>query len=216
MPFTVMLVAVIVCAAAVVKVPLDPMVSAAMAVRFTAVVVVPPFICKLLNVVKMVAGKVLVPVKITVPVPGVHVAVPVPMVIAPPRLSVPPAVMVMVPFADATVPPSLKLPAISVEPLVKVIVPLLAAILFPTNTAPETVSVEELENVSVPADAVAPVCPSCTLAHAEAASTVTVKPPSMITTSPAIGCTPAPTADPPLVVDHTVPVEFDQFPVALE
>ena len=215
MPFNVTVVAVMVCAAAVVKVAPEAMVKFAIAVRLTAVVVIPPLIVKLLNVVKIVVGNVLVAVKITVPVPGFHVLVPVPRVIAPPRLSVPPAVMVIVPFAPATLPPRSKLPALSVEPLVKVIVPELPVILLPRTTAPETVRVEEPEKVSVPAPAVAAL-PSCKLVHAEATSTVTVKPRSMVTSSPAIGFTFAATAAPPLVNDHTVPVEFDQFPDAME
>jgi hypothetical protein len=65
--------------------------------------------------------------------------------------------MLTLPNAPAIVPPILKLLAIRVEPLVKVIVPELPLILFPAKTAPETVRVEEFENVSVPAEAVAPV-----------------------------------------------------------
>lgn len=206
--------AVIVCVPVGLKVAPEPIVKDAIAVILAPVVVVPPLISRLLKVVNTEDGNVLVPVKINLPAPGVHVLEPVPRVIAPPRLNVPPADIIIVPFAPAMVPPSLKLPAIRVEPLVKVIVPELPEILFPTVTAPETVSVEEFEKVSEPADAVAPVCPNWMLAHAEAAFTVTVNPRSMNTASPATGYTPAPTATPPDVKDHVVFAV--QLPVALE
>jgi hypothetical protein len=77
---------------------------------------------------------------------------------------------------------------------------------------PETASVKApTDNVPDPA---LPGLPNWILAHAEFVLTVTVNPLSIITTSPAIGKTPAPTATPPEVVDQVV-FEF-QFPVARE
>lgn len=83
--------------------------------------------------------------------------------------------------------------------LLKFIVPVTDVALFTLMVKPPTVSIERELTVSDPKEAVF-------------ALTVTVKPPSIITSSPATG-TAAPDA-PPDVADH-VPVEF-QFPVATE
>lgn len=136
----------------------------------TPSVVVPPLMVRFLNVVKIVAGRVLVAVSSTVPapVPGVHV-LPAPFtVIVPPTLSVPPAVIVMVPCPGvAPAFPRVRLPQVRVEPLEKVMIPSLAASpLFPIATLPDTVSEGVApEKVSVPVLAVA-VPASCTLAQA--------------------------------------------------
>jgi len=183
---------------------------AAVAFRLADAVVVPDFISRLLKEVRMVAGKVWDAVNMRVPVPGVQVAVPLPMVTAPARLSVPPAVIFTVPFAPAMEPPITRLPALSIEPEEKVMVPLLPDILLPSTTAPETVRVEDPEKVSKPADAGEPVCPNCILVQAAFTLTVTVNPPSIVTTSPATGTVAL--GVPPEVADQ-VDVAF-QLPVA--
>lgn len=190
-------VAVMACVEAVVNVPLVPIVNEAIAVILTPVVVVPPFICKLLNVVNLEVGNVLFAVKITVPVPGVHVPLPAPIVIAPPMLRVPPRVISIIPCPN--VPPSVKLPAVIEEPFTKVIVRSLAALVPPIAMFPETVSEEAPEKVSIPAVL---VFGAIILLHAEFTFTVTVNPPPMQTISPAIGNVPVLVALRKLVVDH--------------
>ena len=122
----------------------------------------------------------------------------------------------MVPGAGVPAgPPRARLPAVSVAPLVNVMVPVLPALpLLPIAIAPDTASVEPPEKVSVPELVVVAADPSCRLAQAEAALTVTVHPRSMVTVSPATGNTPAPAAAPPEVVDQVV-LAF-QLPVAME
>jgi hypothetical protein len=173
-----------------------------------------PLSVRLLKLVKTVEGRVQVPVRITVPVPGVQVLAAAAPTARLPAISVPPAVIISVPLP--TVPPSVKLPAVRVEPLVKVTVPAAAtSVVLPRSTAPETAS-EGLapENVRAPGLAEGTEEPSCTLPQASAAVTVTVNERSMMTVSPATGYIPALTALPPEVVDQ-VALAF-QSPFALE
>src|ERR1039458_4162133 len=156
------------------------------------VVLADPLSVRLLKLVKTVEGRVLVPVRTTVPVPGVQVLVAAAPTARLPAISVPPAVMVSVPLP--TVPPSVKLPAVRVEPLVKVTGPAAApSVVLPRSMAPETVS-EGLppENVSAPGLAQGPEAPSCTLPQASVAVTVTVNERSMMTVLLVTGLTAEP------------------------
>lgn len=87
-------------------------------------VVAPAEIVRLLKLVKTLEGKVFVAFIITVPVPGVQVFAPLPLpkVIAPFKVKVLFAVIVMV-LVAAFVFPIVMLPAVMLDPLVKVIVP---------------------------------------------------------------------------------------------
>jgi hypothetical protein len=113
-------------------------------------VVVPALTVRSLKEVKMADGRVLFAVSSTVPVPGVQTAPAPEVVMAPPTLSVPPAVMSMVLICVATAPRA-RLPQTRVDPLVKVMVPTLFALAPPTVTAPDTVSLglPDAANVSV-------------------------------------------------------------------
>ena len=121
-----------------------PIFKVPLTVVFTPKVVVPEFTVRLLKVVNTDDGKVLLAVMITVPVPGVQVPPPsVPIVIAPPILNVPPAVIFIVPVLPPKLnPSSCKLPAVMRDPLVKVITPtlLINKPTPPSTTAPETES----------------------------------------------------------------------------
>jgi hypothetical protein len=167
---------------------------------FTPRVVIPPLIVKLLKLVNIVAGKVFVASIVTVPVPGVHVFPATVLTVRLPVLSVPPAVIVIIPAAGvAPAFPRVTLPASSVDPLVKEIVPVLLVFPEPPSwTFPETVSVNAPPNVRVPPKFVLPAI----LEQAELTFTVTVKPLSRITISPATGKTPLPTRPPPEVRDQ--------------
>jgi hypothetical protein len=93
----------------------------------TPKVVVPAEIVKFVKEVKIVAGNVLVASIITVPVPRVQVFPETVLTAKLPVLSVPPAVIVIIPAGGvAPVPPRVTLRASRVDPLVKVIVPVLA------------------------------------------------------------------------------------------
>ena len=183
---------------------------------FTPSVVVPPLIVKLLKLVNMVAGKVLLAVIMTEPIPGVQVfPATVLTVIAPPIESVPPAVILIIPAAGvAPAFPSVKLPVINEEPFEKVIVPVLETFPKPPNVEfPDTV----IENA--PLKLIAPKfalfgLPTCKLPHAAFAPTVTVNPLSIITTSPATGHDPTATTPPPDVADQVVFIA--QLPVTRE
>ena len=109
--------------------------------ELVVVVPEPPFIVRLLNVVNIVEGNVFVAFNCTVPVPGVQV-LPVTVFTAMlPVVSVPPAVIVILPAAGvAAVPPSVTLPAFNIEPLENVMFPVLVVLPEPpTVTAPDTV-----------------------------------------------------------------------------
>ena len=138
-------------------------------------VVVPPLMMRVLKLVNNVAGNVFVAVSNTVPAPGVQVLAPK-IIIAPPTLSVPPAVIFMVPGTELAVVPRVRLPAISVDPLVKVITPkrFTPPLSCETCTFPETVSfgLPDEANVSVAVPFAFPIC--ILVQVAEVVSTVTV------------------------------------------
>lgn len=133
-------------------------------VKPTPMVVEPPLIIRLLNEVIVPVGRELLAVKITVPVPGVHVFVPLPITRLP-ALSVPPFAILIVPAAGVVaVPLRVMLPTIArVAPLVNVTVPDLPVLpLFPIVTLPETFSkgLPEVAKVRVPELDVVAVDPS--------------------------------------------------------
>ena len=177
------------------------------------VTVAPEFIVKLLKLEKIVEGKVVVPANIKVPVPGVQTFVTaVFIVISPFKVSVPPLVIVIVPIAGVVaVPPKKRLLAAIEEPVAKLMVPVLLEL-----PDPPTVKLAEILSeifafmLSVPLLEVE--LPTCKLPQTALAETVTVKPRSIKTRSPARGAE-AP-AEPPEDVDQVL-VAF-QLPVATE
>ena len=178
------------------------------------VTLAPEFIVRLLNEVKMVAGKVVVLANTKVPVPGVQVLAVVVgrIVMSPLTVSVPPLVIVITPRAGvAPAFPKARLFTEIEDPLAKLMVPVLPVFPDPPKVAsPSTLRAIFAFIVSVPVPLVALVLPNCKLPHAAVAVTVTVKLRSITTRSPATG-TDAPAVPP--VDEAQVVVEF-QLPVA--
>jgi hypothetical protein len=153
------------------------------------VTVAPELTVRLLKEVKIVAGKVVVLTNTNVPAPGVQVFVTALfIVISPFKVSVPPLVMVIVPFAGVVdVPPKIRLLAAIEEPLAKLTVPVLAVLPYPPTVKFPLILSEIFEAiVSIP-KLLFPGLPTCKLPQAAFAVTVTVKPSSIITISPATG-----------------------------
>ena len=118
------------------KVP--PVVKAMLTPRF----VVPPVIERLLKLVKKADGKVLLEVRTSVPIPGVHVLARLILAVIEPVESVPPAAILIVAVAGLGFAlPNTTDPEVIEDPEAKVIVPLLVVTPYPpTPSAPVTVT----------------------------------------------------------------------------
>ena len=119
------------------KVP--PVVKAMLTPRF----VVPPVIERLLKLVKKVDGNVLLEVRTSVPIPGVHVLANPIFAVIEPVVKVPPDAIFIVAIAllGPTELPKTSEDAVTEEPEAKVIVPVLPVFPYPpTPSAPVTVT----------------------------------------------------------------------------